>query len=62
MLTWATWMFFPKLLRQALQESPHSELTGRKGAGYNIASNGRRRTCEDEGATRSSAFLELFVL
>jgi hypothetical protein len=56
------YILFPKLLRQALRKSPHSKFTRRKGAGYNAASNGRRRTCEYEGASRSSAFLELFVI
>ena len=55
-------ILFPKLLRQALRKSPHSKLTRRKGARYNVTFNGRRRTCEDEGASRSSAFLELFVI
>ena len=55
-------ILLPKLLRQALRKSPHSKLTRCKGAGYNAASNGRRCTCEDEGASRSSAFLELIVI
>jgi len=53
---------FPKLLRQALRKAPHSKLARRKGTRYNVAFNGRRPTCEDEGASRTGAFLGLFVI
>lgn len=55
-------ILFPKLLRQALRKSPHSKLTRRKGARHNVAPGSCRRTCEDEGTSRSSGFIELFVI
>ena len=55
-------ILFPKLLRQALRKSPHSKLTRSKGTGHNVTPSSCRRTSKDEGASRSSGFLEIFVI